>query len=245
MVIVISGCNLYKQPIPQSANYSYYESSVLGEEVADNSYSQYNSNSYPTTDSNPVVTVEKEVPKVTTPPTQEKRVKKVKEKREPKEPKEQISRVSKDKIKSIDKTVIQRIPFPENEYKSLPKTGKATIAGKIYLVTPSGDKIYGSKARLYLNPVTSYSTQWYKESYLGGAKMSKVDPRLFNYIRFSASDDNGDFEFLNVPSGSYYLIGIIECSKECGFKNKKIIRVVEKVSVLGNEIKNIELSKRL
>jgi len=79
-----------------AGNYSYYESSVLGEEVADNSYSQYNSNSYPTTDSNPVVTVEKEVPKVTTPPSEEKRVNTVKEKREPKEPKEQISRVSKD-----------------------------------------------------------------------------------------------------------------------------------------------------
>jgi len=144
-----------------------------------------------------------------------------------------------------NKTLVQRIPFPESEYKSLSKTGSATVSGLIYLTTSAGGKIYGKHTRLYLNPVTSYSTQWYKESYLGGAKMSKVDPRLYNYLKFTTSDANGKFEFLNVPSGSYYLIGVVKCGKECGYNSTKSIRITKKISVFGSDIKSVDLSKSI
>jgi hypothetical protein len=148
-------------------------------------------------------------------------------------------------IKTKNKTMVQRIPFPEAEYASLAKTGSATVTGYIYALTPTGKKVYARQTRLYLNPVTSYSTQWYNESYLGGAKMSKVDPRLFNYLKFTTSDNNGKFEFLNVPSGSYYLIGVIKCGSECGYSQTKNIRVTKKISVVGSEIKSIDLSKSI
>ncbi len=158
---------------------------------------------------------------------------------------QEIKPISKAPIKTKNKTIVQRIPFPEAEYAALAKTGDATVKGVIYVITPGGQKIYGKETRLYLNPVTSYSTQWYKESYLGGAKMSKVDPRLFNYLRFTTSDETGHFEFLNVPSGSYYLIGVVKCGTECGYAPEKNIRIAKKISVIGKEVKEVTLSKTL
>jgi hypothetical protein len=96
---------------------------------------------------------------------------------------------------------------------------------------------------LYLNPLTSYSEQWYKESYLGGYKMQKADSRLFNYLKFTASDKNGNFAFYGVPSGSYYLIGTVKCGEECGYDSMKNIRIATKVSVRGNQIVEQDLTR--
>jgi len=158
---------------------------------------------------------------------------------------EKVSTVKPDGVKSVDRTVVKRIPFPEAEYKSLAKKGNATVEGRIYVVTPTGNKIYGKRVRLYLNPVTSYSTQWYKESYLKGAKMSEVDSRLFNYIRFTTSDNNGNFKFMKVPSGSYYVVGVVKCGSECGYSKQRVIKIAKKISVFGNEVKVINLDKNL
>ena len=156
-----------------------------------------------------------------------------------------VTTVKDDTITVNNKTVVQRIPFPEAEYKSLAKTGSATVTGHIYLTTAGGSKVYGKQTRLYLNPVTSYSTQWYQKSYLGGAKMSKVDPRLFNYLKFTTSDSSGKFEFLNVPSGSYYLIGVVKCGSACGYAKPKSIRIAKKISVFGSDSVNVDLSKQV
>ncbi len=158
-------------------------------------------------------------------------------------PNEQINREVQTKISSSDKTVVQRIPFPVDEYASLATNGSATVTGSVYITTSTGNKVYGKNTRLYLNPVTSYSTQWYQKSYLGGAKMSKVDPRLFNYLKFTTSDSNGKFEFLNIPSGSYYLIGVVKCGTACGYDKVKNIRIAKKISVFGNDVKSVDLSK--
>jgi hypothetical protein len=140
---------------------------------------------------------------------------------------------------------VTRIPFPVYEYNRLAKTGKGTISGTIYVNDIYGKKIVGSGTRLYLNPVTSYSDQWYNASYIGGAKMQKADSRLFNYLRFTASDTNGKYAFYGVPSGSYYLIGTVKCGTECGYDTPKSIRIAKKVRVSGNQIVDQDLSKSL
>ncbi len=144
-----------------------------------------------------------------------------------------------------NRAIVQRIPFPEAEYSSLARSGKGRVTGSIYLITPSGNRVYGKQTRLYLNPVTSYSTQWFNKSYLGGAKMSKVDSRLFNYLKFTTSDNSGKFEFLNVPSGSYYLIGVVKCGAECGYDRVRNIRIAKKISVFGDGVKSVDLSKKI
>jgi len=86
------------------------------------------------------------------------------------------------------------------------------------------------------NPKTSYSDQWYRESYIGGHKMQKADDRLFNYLRFTSSDANGNYAFYGVPSGSYYLIGTVKCGTECGYETPKNIRIATLVTVKGNQV---------
>jgi hypothetical protein len=138
-----------------------------------------------------------------------------------------------------------RIAFPESEYYRLARTGKGTIKGTIYVKDYYDRPILGASTRLYLNPVTSYSEQWYQQSYLGGYEMQEADPRLFNYLKFTASDQNGKFAFYGVPSGSYYLIGTVKCGEECGYDSTKNIRIATKVSVYGNQIVEQDLTRTL
>ncbi len=139
--------------------------------------------------------------------------------------------------------IVARIPFPEEEYKQLATSGNATVKGTIYVIDPYGVKIYGKQTRLYLNPVTTYSRQWYQQSYLGGKKMDKADPRLYNYLRFTASDSKGNFAFYGVPPGSYYLIGVVKCGKECGFDATQNIRVAKQITVSDGDTVTVELTK--
>ncbi len=138
---------------------------------------------------------------------------------------------------------MERIPFPTSEYYRLARTGKGTVKGTIYVKDAYDKRVVGSSTRLYLNPMTSYSEQWYQESYLGGYKMQKADPRLFNYLKFTASDKNGKFAFYGVPSGSYYLIGTVKCGEECGYDSVKNIRIATRVSVRGNQIIKKDLTR--
>ena len=140
---------------------------------------------------------------------------------------------------------VTRIPFPVDEYKRLSQIGQGTVKGIIYLTDASGNKIYGKQTRLYLNPVTSYSKQWYKESYLGGKKLTKADPRLFNYLKFTTSDANGRFAFYGVPSGRYYLIGVVRCAEQCGYDTPTNIRIAKEIEVDGKETINVDLTKSL
>ncbi|MCF6244633.1 MAG: carboxypeptidase regulatory-like domain-containing protein [Sulfurovum sp.] len=138
-----------------------------------------------------------------------------------------------------------RIPFPTHEYTQLARTGKGTVKGSIFVNNSLGERIVGKNTRLYLNPLTSYSEQWYNESYLDGNKMEKADSRLFNYLRFTASNSNGEFAFYGVPSGSYYLIGTVKCALECGYETAKSIRIAVHVTVNGNQVIVKDLSRQV
>jgi hypothetical protein len=138
---------------------------------------------------------------------------------------------------------MERIEFPISEYYSLPRSGRGTIKGTIYITDSYGNRVLGSGTRLYLNPITSYSKQWYVESYLGGNRMQKADSRLFNYLKFTAANANGKFAFYGVPNGSYYLIGTVKCGEECGYESEKSIRIATRVSVQGNQIVNKDLTR--
>jgi len=138
---------------------------------------------------------------------------------------------------------IERIPFPVSEYNRLKRIGSNTVHGKIYLINTKDDKeILGKNVKLYLNPVTSYSRQWYQDSYLEGYKLTPPDKRLFNYLRFTNSDSNGEFSFFGVPRGRYYLIGRVECGKECGYSSDKIIRLAKEIYV-DRGTNKVELTK--
>jgi len=142
-----------------------------------------------------------------------------------------------------EESKMQRIPFPTTEYYSLPRSGRGTIKGTIYVTDLYGNTVHGGGTRLYLNPVTSYSKQWYEESYLGGNRMQKADARLFNYLKFTAADSKGSFAFYGVPNGSYYLIGTVKCGESCGYSSEQSIRLATRVAVRGNQIIDKDLTR--
>lgn len=142
-----------------------------------------------------------------------------------------------------EESKLERIPFPTSEYYSLPRSGRGTINGNIYVTDLYGSRVVGGGTRLYLNPVTSYSKQWYEESYLGGNRMQEADARLFNYLKFTAADSNGKFAFYGVPNGSYYLIGTVKCGESCGYSSEQSIRLATRVSVQGNQVIGKDLTR--
>ena len=157
----------------------------------------------------------------------------------------QTNRATARDIDRLNGQVMDRMPFPLDEYRALKKIGRSTVSGRVYITNSINDKeIIGKGLKLYLNPVTSYSTQWYNESYLSGYKMSKVDKRLYNYLKFSRSNSNGKFDFFGIPKGKYYLIGSMMCGKECGLSSPEKIRLVKEIYV-GSGVTKVDLTKRV
>jgi len=146
----------------------------------------------------------------------------------------------------IHNTPMQRMAFPVEEYSHISKRGYSTVTGSIYVENSnSGEKIMGQKVKLWLNPVTSYSNQWYEQDYLGGYKLSKIDKRIFNYMKLEYSKADGSFRFSGVPRGDYYLVGSVNCTEACGLSTKdKKIRLVKRVSV-GSGVTHIDLTKNV
>ena len=139
--------------------------------------------------------------------------------------------------------LIERMPFPVEEYRHLSKRGRSTVSGKIFITNRfTSDDITKSKVKLWLNPVTSYSRQWYNEVYLGGNKLTKIDKRIFNYLKFTYSSADGHFNFFGIPSGEYYLTATIQCSIECGYRKNKSLLLVKKVYV-GRGKTEVDLTK--
>ena len=111
----------------------------------------------------------------------------------------------------VTTTPIERLPFPQEEYDELPETGTGVVKGQAFLRTRGGNVITSAGSRVYLNPLTTYSIQWYLayledlEDPFNNVVLSDPDPRLMEYIRETIADASGSFRFENVPPGTYYL----------------------------------------
>jgi len=95
--------------------------------------------------------------------------------------------------------------FVESEYAPYAGEGTATICGLAYIKTQRGEFKYGAGNETYLNPVTSYSTEWYTVGVIGGRSLTKANPKVLPYNRATRADSEGRFCFENIPSGDYYL----------------------------------------
>ena len=101
--------------------------------------------------------------------------------------------------------IVERIPFNETEFLALPSSGTATVTGKAFIKTTTGNIHFAKNAEVRLNPKTSYSRQWYKVNYLGRTNIADADPRYLGYVRKVRADENGRFTFNDVPAGDYYI----------------------------------------
>lgn len=103
----------------------------------------------------------------------------------------------------------QRIPFNESEFSDLTIKGDKTVTGQVFLVDQLEEKQIGSNTEVTLQPVTSYSTQWYEVSYLGNRTLKKADPRYNQYVLRTMTNPEGNFTFNGVSPGKYYLSGVV------------------------------------
>ena len=99
--------------------------------------------------------------------------------------------------------------FHESEYEPYSRSGTAEICGHALLRTPGGDPQLGAGARVYLQPVTTYSTEWFTTVIKRHKKLEPADARSLKYQRTVRGDSKGKFCFFNLPSGEYYLACLI------------------------------------
>ncbi|MCG3743078.1 hypothetical protein EXA18_06195 [Vibrio cincinnatiensis] len=114
-------------------------------------------------------------------------------------------------------TVVQRIDFPAHEYEALEKEGTGKVSGQVFLKTKGGDVKYGAGSKVWLNPKTSYSDQWYSIQQQNNFKVygyglktlsepsSAESAKVFEFIKETQADGFGNFSFSDVPQGTYYL----------------------------------------
>jgi hypothetical protein len=99
---------------------------------------------------------------------------------------------------------VKRIPFPDEEYKALPKSGTATVTGQAFLRQRGGGVVTAAGQDIALNPITSYSLNWF-DIVSNGGRPEEPDERSFFYIRTVKADAEGRFKFENVATGAYFI----------------------------------------
>lgn len=96
--------------------------------------------------------------------------------------------------------------FIEAEYSPYERTGSGVLVGQAFLVTAGGDVKYGAGRQVLLNPVTSYSDEWYQKSVVPCLTIEPSDPRVHKYTRYTMADGEGRFRFTDLPPGDYYAV---------------------------------------
>lgn len=131
----------------------------------------------------------------------------------------------------------QRQPFPEGEYKTLPKTGDSTLTGVVMISTQEGDVHYGSHVEVVAAPATSYSQEAYDA--LGkGLPVPSADPRAQSYTRHAQTDKQGYFRMMYMPAGQYFVISKVRWKNEQGDR-QQIVR--DTVTLKGHETTYVNL----
>jgi len=148
--------------------------------------------------------------------------------------------------KKTTRKTMSRIPFPSDEYSKLATSGKSVIKGYAFFKTKDGDIKTAAGNEVILNPVTSYSNQWYEQDYLQRNRLAEADPRLWQYTKKKTADAEGRFIFNDVPPGDYYLVATILWEIPVGYygaieQQRKV--VAKKITVKGDDVLDVVLTK--
>ena len=98
----------------------------------------------------------------------------------------------------------QTVPFDESAFQPYLGSGTANIVGSAFLKTQGGDVKVGAGDRVELIPSTPYTAERFGIA-TSGMRIEARDGRLQRYIRTTLADAQGNFEFRNIPAGSYFL----------------------------------------
>jgi hypothetical protein len=94
-----------------------------------------------------------------------------------------------------------------SEYAPYEKAGTGVLVGQAFLKTRGGEVRYGAGNKVYLHPVTTFSTEWYTRQAVGGELLEPTqDPIAARNNRVTTADGNGNFRFEGLPAGEYYVV---------------------------------------
>ena len=99
--------------------------------------------------------------------------------------------------------------FIEGEYAPYANRGSSSIAGQVFLRTRGGEVRYGAGSDVYVNPVTSYSTEWWSRAVVGGRQLQAADPRTGPYQHTARADGEGRFLITGLSAGEYYVVSSV------------------------------------
>ena len=97
-------------------------------------------------------------------------------------------------------------PFSISEYAPYDSAGTASIYGQAFAKTAGGEVKYAAGDEVMLDPVTTYSQEWWQESVVGGKTLGPGDQRVYHYQRVAVADGEGRFHFDALPAGDYFVI---------------------------------------
>lgn len=103
----------------------------------------------------------------------------------------------------------REVAFDPAEYARYAGTGPGIIEGQAFLVTAGGDVKYGAGREVWINPVTKYSTEWFKRAVIGRERLAAADPAVPE-ARKAVADGEGRFRFTDLPLGDYYIACYID-----------------------------------
>lgn len=112
----------------------------------------------------------------------------------------------------------RKAAFIESEYAPYALKGDGEISGNFCDALPKGAKC-PAKVSVFVNPVTTYSTEWWTRHWTGRTALSQGDPRALKYNTRVNTEPDGDFEFDNLAAGSYYVAAdacvVLTAGKPC------------------------------
>ena len=96
--------------------------------------------------------------------------------------------------------------FILEEYEPFGELGIGAIEGQAFLWGGDGDLVYGAGKLIFMNPVTTYSTEWWERNVMCRVELEPTkDQRGRYYHWITIADGFGQFRFENLPAGEYYL----------------------------------------
>ena len=101
--------------------------------------------------------------------------------------------------------------FQEAEYHAYAGAGDASVSGQVSMRTEERYVTSGGGCKeVLLEPVTSYTTEWFEREVIKNEPLGAPDPRALTYRRTTQTDGTGHFHFERLPAGSYYFACLMQ-----------------------------------
>ncbi|MBW1294754.1 carboxypeptidase-like regulatory domain-containing protein [Aquimarina litoralis] len=143
-----------------------------------------------------------------------------------------------------EKIITIKNKFDYEEVKWFKNSGKGKIKGTAKFKSKQGEVRFGEEFRIELMPSCSYTEERLNNIYSNtssgavfvedGIPKFTPDPEAYHDTKKTMCNQNGEFEYRNLPSGDYYLIAFMLWDKTGG-------GIMKKITINENETKTVEL----